>query len=58
VLEAAILGRASEHFDRKIFEAEVALREGRTTRIKDGKDAVDDLLALMRVVGLGSGYLV
>jgi hypothetical protein len=32
VLEAAILGRASEHFDRKIFKAEVALREGRTTR--------------------------
>ena len=27
-LEAAMKGRASEHFDRKLFKAEVALREG------------------------------
>ena len=27
-LEAAVNGRASEHFDRKLFKAEVALREG------------------------------
>jgi hypothetical protein len=31
-LEAAVNGRASEHFDRKLFKAEVALREGVVAR--------------------------
>src|SRR5262249_4026700 len=31
-LEAAVHGRASEFFQRKLFMAEVALREGRTAR--------------------------
>ena len=31
-LEAAVKGRASEHFDRKLFKAEVALREGVVAR--------------------------
>ena len=31
-LEAAVNGRASEHFGRKLFKAEVALREGVVAR--------------------------
>ena len=31
-LEAAVNGRASKHFDRKLFKAEVALREGVVAR--------------------------
>jgi hypothetical protein len=31
-LETAVHGRASEHFDRKLFKPQVALREGRTMR--------------------------
>jgi hypothetical protein len=32
VLEAAVCGRASTFFDRKLFKSELALREGRATK--------------------------
>ena len=41
-LEAAVKGRASEHFDRKLFKAEVALRDAVERRETSRRDVAFD----------------